>query len=132
MPHNSDDSRIDAFLGGYTTPVADNGFTAMVMAKADIEVTRLARLRRRVLNATFFIGGVGAAVQIPKLWGLLQGLSMPNIAVPNVGVADAAIFDMGTLTTTLNSSLGASMTYAAAVGVMVALMMGWAIFADQV
>ncbi|WP_371396885.1 hypothetical protein [Fretibacter rubidus] len=109
---------IDEFLSDYTTPVDDGGFTALIMAKADAEVARIARLRRRIINGAFFIGGLTAAVQMPKLWGLLAGLnlptvSLPNITLPNITFVDAYMLDAGVISSNISYTVVASLVVAA-------------------
>lgn len=128
MPHNSSDTAIEDFLRSYTAPADDNGFTAMIMAKADAEVSRLARLRRRILNGACFVGGIGTAAQLPKLWGVLTGLSVPKISVPDMSALNVSNLDVSALDM---NTMSPSMLYAVIGGVMVAVMMIWALWADQ-
>ena len=114
---------IDNFLSGYTTPVADDGFSALIMAKADAKVAQEARLRRRVINGAFFVGGLAAAVQVPKLWGLLMGLNLPTLSLPKMDMADRSIIDA--------AMLGSHMSYTIAASLAVAVFTLWVLAADQ-
>lgn len=67
------DDALAALMCDYSSPVADDGFTALVLEKANLKFTRLSKLRGRVINAAFFVGGAAAAIQLPKLAELLKG-----------------------------------------------------------
>lgn len=113
------------FLKDYTAPVEDAGFTAMIMAKADAEVARLARLRRRIINGAFFVGGVGAAVQLPKLLSLFKGVSLPTLNMPTFSVptfGEVSAVDMTAMST--------STLYMLVCGGMVGVTIAWALYAE--
>lgn len=70
---DSDDFDIQNALRDYAAPVADNGFTAATLARAD----KSKSLRLPVLAAASLIGGSLALSQMPNLWGLLTQVNMP-------------------------------------------------------
>jgi len=70
---------IENFLDDYSRPIDDEGFTSLMMARADAEMVRLARIRRWSVNGAFFVGGATAAIQLPKLPGLIERLSEVDI-----------------------------------------------------
>jgi len=69
----SDDFDIQNVLRDYAAPVADNGFTAATLARAD--TSQSARLP--ILLAAGLIGGGLALSQMPSLFSLLSHLEVP-------------------------------------------------------
>ena len=123
MPPRTHDDPIDDFLKGYAAPVSDDGFTALIMAKADAKVADAARLRRRIINSAFFVGGLIAAVQVPKLWDLARGMTLPRVSIPDVAIPDMSRLDA--------AAISANSAYMIVGGAMLGAFMLWAIMADQ-
>ena len=69
----SDDVDIQNALRNYAAPVADNGFIAATLARA--ETSRSVRLP--VLIGASCIGGAIALSQISSLWGVLAEIEFP-------------------------------------------------------
>jgi hypothetical protein len=102
MPNEHHDDRLDGFLKSYTAPASDDGFTELLMMRADADMARHSKLRTRMIYAAFFAGGAIAAVQIPKALGLLQR-GWGAIELPTTPRLPADI-DAGLLTTLSSQS----------------------------
>lgn len=117
-PYNDTTDPLNAFFASDAAPLVDDGFTAQVMAAhREVQISHMqkqVRLRRLWLNGACFVGGVIAAAQLPKLWGLLQTASakMPTLAVPDIDLAP-------------NAAILTNPNYALIGGVFIAALMVW-------
>jgi len=68
-----EDFDIQKALRNYAAPIADNGFTAATLARAE----RSMSVRLPVLAAASVIGASFALSQIPSVWSLLAQTEMP-------------------------------------------------------
>jgi hypothetical protein len=70
----SDDLDIQNVLRSYAAPIADNGFTAATLNRAENSQS----LRLPVLIAASLVGGVIALSQVPNLLDLLSHVTIPD------------------------------------------------------
>ena len=97
-------------LGAYAAPAKDDGFTQMVMAKAQAQsapVRNTEKTRTAMMTAAALIGGAFAALQIPALIDLAAAINLPTL--PN----------------TLSNGLDFSMPLLALGGAGLILGLGW-------
>jgi len=70
MENDPMDENLKALLANYAAPVPDDGFAEAVKT----EVARHARLRRALIFGSGTLGALIAALQLPALFSLAQGL----------------------------------------------------------
>ena len=70
MENDPMDENLKALLSDYAAPVPDDGFAAAVKS----EITKRARLRRALILGGGTIGALIAALQLPALFALAEGL----------------------------------------------------------
>lgn len=95
MMHMPDDENFRGLLAGYVAPAEEDGFSDIMMAEIDAQsvqanAAKQALLRRLALYAAGFIGGIIAALQLPKLLGLFQGAQtrLPDLPVSEFSLAE--------------------------------------------
>ena len=114
---------VQTFLKDYSAAVPDAGFTAMMLDKADAQAARLSKIRSRMINAAFFIGGAVAAVQVPKLWDIVSGLTVPDVSIPTATLPDLSALDA--------TALSINTTYMMVGSIVIAAFTLWTIMVDQ-
>ena len=103
MTSNPQNSDFQALLQDYMKPVADNGFTQSVLTEIGTQGQQheqnITIYRRFGLYSAAFIGGIIAAVQLPKLNQLFKNLNVNQPALPNVEISN-----LETITTSLSQN----------------------------
>lgn len=72
-----EDESFKALLKDYSAPLSDDGFTDSFLLTLHRRHMRLQRIKFTFLAAGSFTGGIIAAAQMPKFWGLIAGISLP-------------------------------------------------------
>lgn len=96
MMHMPDDNNYSRLLADYLAPAGDDGFADTLMAEIDAQnvqaaAAKLARLRRIALYGAGFVGGIIAAVQLPKLAAMFQGVEASIPALPVDGINTSSL-----------------------------------------
>jgi hypothetical protein len=86
-----DDNKFQNLLSDYVAPTPDEGFSDAFMTQLSAEETRLPLYRRLALYGAGFIGGIIAALQLPNLVSLLQGLNVDLPAASMSGLDAASV-----------------------------------------
>lgn len=88
MPQDPDMPDLDALMQDYGAPLADDGFSDIVVAKA----AKVAALRRRLILGACFAGGLIMASRIKALGGLMTKFTAsPDAASANMSTPFEAI-----------------------------------------
>ena len=69
----TEDIEFENMLRAYAAPVADNGFSAAAIERAQQQ----AKWRVPILATASSLGAMAALSQVPALWTLLAGLTLP-------------------------------------------------------
>lgn len=103
MTSNSQNSEFQTLLKGYMAPAKDDGFTQSVLAQIEAQnqqrEQRITTYRRVGLYSAAFMGGIVAAVQLPKLSQLFKSLNTNTPSLPDVEISS-----LGILTANLSQS----------------------------
>lgn len=117
-------------LGDYSAPIADNGFSADLLADIQMQAhhTAFKNARARQKLKTYMVGGAAiaggaiATLQLPALWTYMKSLTVPALNVPTL--------DMSGMQTSL-----AAPSYTLAAFAMIAALFVWfagsALFGDN-
>jgi len=89
MMQNPDDNLFADMLSDYAAPVADEGFSDMVLNTIQAEARKVERIRRFSIYGACFVGGVIAATQLPALVAMASKI---KFAIPTVPEASALPF----------------------------------------
>lgn len=130
MHETPEDNMFTNLLGGYSAPIADNGFSANLLAEVQMQAQEAVlekaqtsqRLKNYMVGGAAIVGGAVAVLQLPALWTYLKGLSVPALDVPSL--------DMGAVQTSLETP-----SYTLAAFAMIAVLFVWlagsALFGDN-
>ncbi len=128
------DEKLKALLRSYNAPVADEGFSALVMEgvmdRVEAQAAGATRLRKFALYGAFFIGGAAAAVQLPKLAGLIAGAysgveqQLSRLPLPQLSPSDGQGILSGQ--SFITETLSNAPSYSVFVGLGVMLYLIWA------
>ncbi|PHR60192.1 MAG: hypothetical protein COA43_07800 [Robiginitomaculum sp.] len=124
MHETPEDDMFTALLSEYSAPIKDNGFSADMMAMVvtqDTLVTVTAakhkKIKTVIVGSSAIIGGAYAALQIPNLLRIIQGVSLPKIDITMPTVSG---FSVPSVDPTLFSS-----SYMMAAAAMLGMMFIW-------
>lgn len=118
MHETPEDNMFTDLLGEYAAPIADNGFSAKVLAdiqmhtqEANTETRQ--NLKNFIVGGAAIIGGMVAALQLPALWTYVKGLSVPVVEVPTL--------DLSSVQTSIGANMATPSYTLAAFAMMAAL-----------